>query len=150
MNSGKDFSDAMQQNYQDRQQAARDGSQGSGGAGGGIGNLGGWILFAAMGGAVVGFIVGHGAMGAMLGALLFGGLLWAPVAFLKSSGAPGASRTAVILWAVGGAIAGVVLAITAALVWDIVFLEDLPVGTMIFNGGLLGALGMGGYKLSKR
>ncbi len=150
MSSGKDFSDAMQKNYEDRQQAARDGTSGGGSAGGGIGNLGGWLMFALMIGAILGFIMGQGAGGAIVGALGLPALIWFPAAFLKRAGNRGVSRTAVILWTVGGGVAGCVFAVAVALAWDIVFLEELNVGNMIVTYGTLGAVGIGGYKLSRR
>lgn len=148
MNSGKDFSDAMQKNYEERQQAARDGIGGVS-SGGGIGNIGGWLVFAIMIGAILGFIMGQGAVGALVGAVVFAALIWVPVAFLKRSGG-GVSRIAVILWTLGGGVMGVIAAIGVALVWDIAFLEELRVENMMVTYGLLGAAVMGGYKLSRR
>ena len=121
------------------------GGRGGYSAGGGVGNLSGWILIAAL----IGFIMGHDAAGALVGALIFGGVIWAPAAFLRR-GSGGASRKSVIASTLGGALAGAVLAIAVVLVWDIAFLKELNVGNMIVSYGFLGALGLGGYRLSKR
>jgi len=42
------------------------------------------------------------------------------------------------------------MAIAVALVADVIFLNKLRVGNMIVNYGILGALVLGGFRLSRR
>jgi hypothetical protein len=99
-------------------------------------------------GALLGGVVGRGLVGAAAGGLFLAGLVWVPGALLRP-GAGTVSRISVIGWAVGGGVVGLLFGVGFALVWDIVFLQDV-VETSVPGFGLLGLLGLGGIRLKQR
>ena len=147
----RNIAEAMQQGYEERLIRERmNGPMGGGGAaGGGVGNIAGWALFSGMIFSVVGFIMGKDLTSAIVGGLFGAALLWVPAAFLRKTDG-GASRFSVIAWTLGGLAGGAALAIAVALVADVIFLKEMRVGNMIVNYGILGALVLGGYRLSRR
>lgn len=147
----RNIAEAMQQGYEERMVREHLNRPMGGKSQGpiGIGNLSGWAVASGMIFAVVGFIMGKDLASAIVGGLFGFGLLWVPVAFLsKSEG--GASRFSVIAWTLGGGLGGAAMAIAVALVADVIFLRELRVGNMIVNYGILGALVLGAYRLSRR
>ena len=147
----RNIAEAMQQGYEERIVRERMNAPmgGGGSAGGGIGNMAGWALFSGMIFSVVGFIMGKDLASAIVGGLFGAALLWVPAAFLRKTDG-GASRFSVIAWTLGGLIGGVALAIAVALVADVIFLKEMRVGNMMLNYGILGAIVLGGYRLSRR
>lgn len=71
----------------------------------GMGNLGGWVVSAAMIGAVLGGIAGQGIGGAIFGSLFFGGGLWLFSKVAKLTGAYHRDSRP-LRWLIGGAIVG--------------------------------------------
>ena len=147
----RNIAEAMQQGYEERLIRERMNAPmgGGGSAGGGIGNMAGWALFSGMLFSVVGFIMGKDLASAIVGGLFGAALLWVPAAFLRKTGG-GASRLSVVAWTLGGLVGGAALAIAIALVADVISLKELRVGNMMLYYGVLGALVLGGYRLSRR
>lgn len=157
MNDSERWADAIREAYgpdsywarsQEDNRNRGSGGGGGGGGGGGIGNLAGWVCLAGMIGALLGGVVGRGFVGAVVGGLFLAGLVWVPGALLRP-GAGTVSRLSVIGWAVGGAVVGLLFGVGFALVWDIVFLQDV-VESSAPGFCLLGFLGLGGIRLKQR
>lgn len=81
------------------------GSSGAPAVGGGIGNAGGWVVFIAMIGAILGGIVGRGLMGAVVGAVVLGGG-FAVVAWVGRKTSVIWNRGPVFVWVILGAVGG--------------------------------------------
>jgi len=142
------FIKASEQHQADlREQARLDSAMGVDGSqspfhGQGIGNIGAWVVFFAMGGAVLGGLLGRGLMGAIVGAVFCGGAMWAIGAFAgKSSGA--VSRKSVLLWALTGGVAGAILGTMIG--------EDAThASNAATNLGIFGFIVGGGYRVIAR
>lgn len=126
-----------------RPSTARD-TGGGGPVGGGVGNLAGWVLLAAMIGAIVGGILG-GLPGVFVGAVLLALPLWAVGALARRGGGSAAvSRLSVLLWAVGGALAGTIVGALIA------GGDGARMGNAMLNWSIFGGVLAGGYRLWKR
>jgi hypothetical protein len=131
---------------------------GLGGGGGpigpmGIGNLSGWATFFMMLAAIFFGIMGRSAIAAFLGAALTGGLFYVAGSLSKSTKATGISRLSVLRSTLFGAAAGAVFGVFYALAMDIFMDVNVTAnraGNMILNFTILGALVLGGLRLSKR